>query len=426
MKLTNKTKMMTGLLLGGMALPAIACGPYVTEDQLTQLSILQQSGRTVQWITTEAAEVPIKEEVAEARKPAHDEPAAGQAKVQLAILLDTSSSMDGLIEQTKTQLWRIVNTFIEAKQNGQVPFVEVALYEYGNDGLNSETHWIRQVSPLTRDLDLISKELFALRTNGGSEFCGAVVQRATLDLKWDKSPDVYKAIFVAGNEPFNQGPIDPKEACRKSVAEGIIINTIHCGDEASGISGGWKEGAMLADGKFLIIDQNSAVVHIEAPQDAEIVKLNEELNKTYIAYGAHGKGRLMEQAAQDSNALSKEEAGAAVQRAVSKSSVNYHNSSWDLVDATKEKDFDWAKVQKEDLPEEMRGLDAEGRKKYVAERQAKRDEIARKIQELNKQREDFVAKKLKEMGDEGADTLDKVMVRTVRDQAAKKGYEFGK
>ncbi|MDF1788917.1 MAG: hypothetical protein P1U82_23855, partial [Verrucomicrobiales bacterium] len=49
---------------------------------------------------------------------AHRE-AAPQPKVQLALLLDTSNSMDGLIEQAKTQLWKVVNTFIGAKQNGQ-------------------------------------------------------------------------------------------------------------------------------------------------------------------------------------------------------------------------------------------------------------------------------------------------------------------
>ena len=37
----------------------------------------------------------------------------------------------------------------------------------------------QEALPLTRDLDLVSKELFSLRTNGGSEFCGAVIQRAT-------------------------------------------------------------------------------------------------------------------------------------------------------------------------------------------------------------------------------------------------------
>ena len=40
-----------------------------------------------------------------------------QAKVQIAILLDTSNSMDGLIEQAKSQLWKVVNTFIDAKKN---------------------------------------------------------------------------------------------------------------------------------------------------------------------------------------------------------------------------------------------------------------------------------------------------------------------
>ncbi|MEK7483916.1 MAG: hypothetical protein AABZ60_06265, partial [Planctomycetota bacterium] len=35
--------------------------------------------------------------------------------IQMVILLDTSGSMDGLIEQAKTQLWKIVNEFIAAK-----------------------------------------------------------------------------------------------------------------------------------------------------------------------------------------------------------------------------------------------------------------------------------------------------------------------
>ena len=32
-------------------------------------------------------------------------------KIQLAVLLDTSGSMSGLIEQAKAQLWKIVNEF---------------------------------------------------------------------------------------------------------------------------------------------------------------------------------------------------------------------------------------------------------------------------------------------------------------------------
>jgi len=100
------------------------------------------------------------------QSPEQARAAEGQAKVQIAILLDTSGSMNGLIEQTKTQLWKVVNTFIGAKQNGQVPFVEVALYQYGMNG--NAPHFIRAIQPLTRDLDQISEDLFALSTNGGS------------------------------------------------------------------------------------------------------------------------------------------------------------------------------------------------------------------------------------------------------------------
>src|SRR6218665_659343 len=75
-------------------------------------------------------------------KPGTD-PRPDQNKVQIAILLDTSSSMDGLIDQAKSQLWKVVNAFTAAKRDGQTPFVEVALYEYGNSGLSVANQYIR-------------------------------------------------------------------------------------------------------------------------------------------------------------------------------------------------------------------------------------------------------------------------------------------
>ena len=50
--------------------------------------------------------------------------------IQAAILLDTSSSMDGLINQAKTQLWKIVNELATAKRNGVSPALEVALAKH--------------------------------------------------------------------------------------------------------------------------------------------------------------------------------------------------------------------------------------------------------------------------------------------------------
>ena len=51
--------------------------------------------------------------------------------IKVALLLDTSNSMDGLISQAKAQLWEIVNELSYAKYGIQKPDLEIALYEYG-------------------------------------------------------------------------------------------------------------------------------------------------------------------------------------------------------------------------------------------------------------------------------------------------------
>lgn len=343
--------------------------------------------------------------------------------VQIAILLDTSGSMEGLIEQAKGQLWKVCNEFIKARQKGVTPEVQVALYEYGKSSLSQESGWIRKIQPLTTDLDKISEELFALQTNGGDEYCGWVIKQAVNDLNWSPRSDVYKVIFIAGNEPFTQGPVNYADSCKAAIAKGIVVNTIHCGAEAIGVDTKWKDGATLADGKYLVIDHNRAVVSIEAPQDKEIAKLGEELNKTYVAYGASGRLAAERQVRQDMNAAALAPAsGATVQRAVAKASSNYQNSSWDLIDAAKQKDFDVSKLKAEDLPAEMKSMDAEQRKAFIEKNATERGELQAKINQLNTDREKYVAKKMKETS--GSDTLDTAMISTVREQGAKRQLVF--
>ena len=128
-------------------------------------------------------------------------------KIQVALLLDTSSSMDGLIEQAKSRLWNIVNTLTTLRFNGKTPEIQIALYEYGNDNINASDGYVRLVTPLTADLDLISEKLFALKTNGGLEYCGTVIDKANKQLKWSSNDSDIHLIYIAGNEPFTQGNI---------------------------------------------------------------------------------------------------------------------------------------------------------------------------------------------------------------------------
>lgn len=348
-------------------------------------------------------------------------PVTKKAKIQVALLLDTSNSMDGLIDQAKSQLWKMVNELATSKKNNETPDIEIALYEYGNDRLNEKEGHIRQVIPLTTDLDLVSEKLFQLTTNGGNEYCGWVIEDATLGLQWSTNNSDLKIIFIAGNEPFSQGPKDFRKTCKAAIAKGIIINTIHCGDYQQGINENWKEGADLADGKYMNIDQDDKVVHIPTPYDNDIIKLNEQLNKTYIGYGGEGKEKAERQMVQDSNAAAYGAANART-RASFKSKQSYNNAEWDLVDAAAENEEILKDVKKEDLPEEMQNMTEKERKDYVEKKSEERKKIQEQIRVLDEKAKAYVAEKQKENAEKL--TLDNVMMDAVREQAISKSYQF--
>ncbi len=356
---------------------------------------------------------------------AHEKPrlTTPRPAVDVAILLDTSNSMDGLIDQAKSQLWTIVNEFAAAKRHGMTPTLRVALFEYGNTNLPASEGYIRQVVPLTDDLDVLSEALFALTTNGGDEYCGQVIDEAVKRLDWTGEPDSYKAIFIAGNEPFTQGPVEYKRACAYAIQHGVIVNTIHCGDYRTGIEGMWQHGAQLAEGNYLNINQDQAVVHIDAPQDAELIQLNIQLNSTYLWYGKEGRAAGLRQAAQDSSAMSLGR-GNLAKRAASKSSAVYSNTRSDLVDAVSNEAVVLGEVEEAELPDAMKDMTDEQREHYVQEQSVKRAEIQAKIQALTGEREKYVAAERRRLADTGQDeTLGAVIVRSVQEQLDEAGFD---
>ncbi|MEI7486839.1 MAG: hypothetical protein WCJ72_05425 [Chryseobacterium sp.] len=342
-------------------------------------------------------------------------------KIQVALLLDTSNSMDGLIDQAKSRLWNIVNTLTTLKYSGQAPQIEIALYEYGNDGLKDE-NYIRQVTPLTQDLDLVSEKLFALRTNGGSEYCEAVIRDASVNLNWDKNDKSMKLIYIAGNEPFDQGRINYKDVIYTAKTKKIYTNTIFCGNRDEGIQSFWQNGASLGDGKYFNIDSDRKVIYIETPYDVKISECNAKLNDTYIYYGSRGSEYKTKQIAQDKNA-EVQSAANAVERTVAKSKKNaYNNEHWDLVDRA-EKDANFITTVKEDeLPAELKGKNKEEVKKAVAVKSAARDKIQKEIEELSKKRQGFIDTEMKKRGSTDSDDLGKAIEKSILELAKRNGY----
>ncbi|MCF7568346.1 VWA domain-containing protein [Sabulilitoribacter arenilitoris] len=339
--------------------------------------------------------------------------------IKVALLLDTSNSMDGLIDQAKAQLWDIVNELSYAKCGNNKPNLQIALYEYGNDRLNGDEGYIRQVLTFSEDLDEISKELFSLTTNGGEEYCGQVIQTSLNQLKWGNNPDDLKLIFVAGNEPFTQGKVNYKDASASAKEKDVTINTIFCGDYRQGISTSWKDGASLTNGDYMAINQNNATVHIASPYDDDILILNKKLNKTYVHYGSVGSKKMELQALQDTNANNYSKANA-VSRTVSKSSHLYKNKSWDLVDAEAEEDFEYNDLKKSQLPDVLKGKSEAEIKAYVAKKRKERESIKKQIQELNNKRKLYILDHKKE----NSNGLENAMTKSIKEQAKKKKYTW--
>jgi hypothetical protein len=340
--------------------------------------------------------------------------------IQIAVLLDTSNSMDGLINQARSQLWAIVNSLGRGVRGGRQPALQVALYEYGKSTIAAEEQHLRQVLPFTSDLDRVSEQLFALTTKGGEEYCGAAIRAATRGLGWSADARDLKVMIIAGNEPFTQGAADYRASCVEAVASrGIVINTIFCGPTQEGIDGKWQDGARLGNGAYAAIDQQRVVVVPPAPQDAELARLGIEINDTYVPYGRAGDDGALNQKAQDGNSLGISTSNLA-SRACAKGGASYCNERWDLVDAVERKAVALAALAPADLPEGLRALTPEQRAAYLAGKLAERKRIQARIGQLAVERERFLAFRAKD----GAPSLDDVIIAAIRAQATRLGFLF--
>ena len=345
-------------------------------------------------------------------------------KIQIAILFDTSNSMDGLIDQAKSRIWKIVNEMTGLTYNGQTPDIEFALYDYGNQSLSRSANFIRQQTPFTTDLDFLSQKLFALRTNGGDEYCGAVIERSIMDLGWSFNNNDLKMIYIAGNEPFNQGPVDYKSVCEIATSKNIFVNTIYCGDYNQGVKEFWRDGASCSGGDYFNINSDKKVVHIPTPYDNEIRSYNDSLNSTYVSYGSNGISRMQIQLEEDNNAAGQADA-VAVERSIVKSKKSYKNSTWDIVDAVEDEGVEMLdELKEEDLPKELKGKSDKEIKKYIENKKQKRAYYQKNIAELAKKRKLFISEEMmKKSINSSEDDFGTAVSKSIKERAKKLGYE---
>ncbi|MEO7982671.1 MAG: hypothetical protein ABI688_01190 [Bacteroidota bacterium] len=344
-----------------------------------------------------------------------------QSKIQAAILLDVSNSMDGLIEQAKSQLWNMAIILDKVRCGDDIPKVEIALYEYGRRSNESINGYVKQISAFTTNLDLLFQKLNDLNTNGGDEYCGHAINSALDELDWDNSALNYKVIFIAGNEDFFQGDISYIDACKKAKMKGVIVNTIFCGDKTKGISEGWNLGADCSNGSFSNIDQTALPDQTRTPYDSIIVSLNNKLNDTYVPFGIKGEDNIAAVMKMDTMATSDiSDPSKIIGYIVVKSNNRLNDKSkWDLAAAIEKDSTILERINADFLPDDMKNKSLPEIKKLVKIKSAERDAIRQEIEKNAANRANFIKEERVRLNIIDTPTLKTEIERIVSEQVAR-------
>ncbi len=308
----------------------------------------------------------------------------GQTDVQIAILLDTSSSMDGLINQARTQLWDIVAE-LQTDDKDRPRTVSVALYQYGNSRLSSDSGFIQQLSDLTTELDAVSVKLHALSTSGGKEYAPTAILKAVEELNWSEDDSVEKVIVVAGNEGFNQGDVTPERALKKADAKGIKVLPIFCANGGATSTGlaSWKRAAQLAQIELDTIDPDKVVAELETPYDAKIVEKYKQLQETRLTYGDQDYLHEVESVSYAANGyVTQQSTAVQASRAVAQTRQGYRQ---DLT-ADHGTKVVLERLQPTQLPSQLRGLSKDQQLQVIQQNKATRAQLEKEIEDLRKKR----------------------------------------
>jgi hypothetical protein len=318
-------------------------------------------------------------------------PLSAPPKIQAAILLDVSGSMQGLIDQAKAQLWNMMNVMGRARCAQGTPQIEVALYEYGRRTNPQQEGFVKRISPFTTDLDSLSKLLFKLTIDGSEEYCAHAIYQSLNGLAWDSSAASYKVIFIAGNEDFMQGRITYEEACAEAKKKGVIVNTIYCGPRNRGIDERWDLGTKCGGGSYTNINHNLKLEDAPTPYDSVLLTLNAQFNDTYLPYGPRGHRAYAQQAEVDQLNFGMSRKVGARRVAVKSQSTLYRNGDWDLVDAVELDSTFLSRVNRSALSDSLKDKSPQQLQQLVQAKKARRTQLQQEISTVQQQRDGFLA-----------------------------------
>lgn len=341
---------------------------------------------------------------------------AARPTVEVVFVLDTTGSMDGLLEAAKQKVWAVANEIARGKPSPRVRMGLVGYRDKGDD-------YLTRVHPLTDDLDETYSHLLALRAGGGGdgpEHVVAALSDAVDKMSWSSDPKALKLVYLVGDAPphfdYAEAPkLEP--LLQRAVRRGIVFNAIQCGSDSQ-TQESWQRIARLGEGKYLAIAHDGGVASVSTPFDEKLAKLDRALDATSVSYGRH-KAKAEARRARAAGLSYAAAPAAAADRASFMAAAESFRDEEDLGAAAASGKLDLAKVNEAELPDDWKGLSADERKAKAGALNAEREKLRREIEALSKKRADFLKKAAP-----AKDGFDAALVGTLKEQAAAKGIAY--
>lgn len=354
--------------------------------------------------------------------------ASAARKIEVVFVLDTTSSMSGLIDAAKEKIWSIATTLAQAEQS---PEIHMGLVAYRDRG----DAYVTDVVDLSTDLDTMYGRLMQYAAVGGGDGPESV-NRALYDavhrISWSQDPSSYQVIFLVGDAPPHMdyaGEAQYPEIVRAATGRGLIVNAIQCGDLQQTV-GPWNEIARLGNGRYMKVAQSGDAFAVTTPYDDEIARLSAELDDTRLFYGDETEMTLLQDKVAATERLEAfASAASRARRAVfNATAAGYRNlfGDQDLVADVTSGEVALDAVPEEELPDSLRELDRADQEKLIGDLARRRSELELQIDALAESRAAFIDARVDEAGG-AADSLDRQIYDVVREQTAPKGlsYESG-
>jgi hypothetical protein len=346
-------------------------------------------------------------------------------QIEVVFILDTTSSMSGLIEAAKEKIWSIATTMASAQQAPDIRMGLVAFRDRGDT-------YVTRVLDLSQDLDSMYASLMDFKAQGGGDGPESVNQAlydAINRISWSEDDSVYKVAFLIGDAPphmdYNNDvkfPVTLEMAKRR----GIIVNTIQSGQNHS-TAPVWKHIAQLGYGEYFQVENSGNAIAVVTPYDKKLSELAASLEDTRLYFGNKEEKAKQKKRNEATTKLHDELSEAALARRATFNATASGESNFlgegELVDAISSGRIELDDIDKGDMPASLQALAPTEQMEVITNQARQRDLIKRDIQKLSESRNAYIVEQIGTRGD-AKESLDEKIYSAVKKQAKTKGLVY--